>query len=127
MTIRLIAMQTSSVWKKDHPPVKELDVGDVVLIRQALTNQIPQFGKRKGALVGHESAVVTRIGDQVRIVGKDTLPGGTLTHKGVNILYGPPTVFRVTGGTGKFANASGTMTARPRMKDNVRVYRLQLP
>src|SRR5919204_6519967 len=82
MTVRLISKVTSS-RVVDRPPKNEPSKGDVVYIRSALRNQVAQFGKPKGALVGHDYAVDTLLSaTRAKVTVQVTLPGGTVRVKG---------------------------------------------
>ena len=128
MTIRLTSTVVSS-RVVDSPPKQAPNKGAVVYLRDALRNQVAQFGKPKGALVGHDDYVgtilsATRATVKVRV----TLPGGTLTVAGQIANTGTTSgVFPVTGGTGRFARARGTCSVRDRNTYSINVYRLQLP
>ena len=128
MTLRLIARVVSS-RVVDSPPKNVPNKGDVVYLREALSNQVPQFGKPKGALVGHDDYVGTILSaTRAKVRVRVTLPGGTLTVAGSIANTGTNNgVVPVTGGTGRFAHARGTCSVRDRGSYSLTVYRLQLP
>ena len=108
--VRLVST-TTSLRTHDVAP-KGLSVGDWFGARDTLTNEVPQFGKQKGALVGSDVGIF-------RIVkgGGETLTGTTRIPDGTIRIGGPVMtksrtryVVRVVGGTGRYASARGTVT-----------------
>jgi len=94
---------------------------------------VAQFGRPRGAIVGSDTWIVTFV---IAPLGKldvkstTRLPGGTSRSRGA--LSGAQTTgsLRVTGGTGTYANARGTIGLRNLNASGSRglsVYRLQLP
>ena len=70
-------------FKDDHAPKGESN-GDRYLVRDNLINARKQFGKRAGAVVGHDSGIIVVTGAKTgTIVGVATLPGGKIRFKGV--------------------------------------------
>jgi hypothetical protein len=136
-SIRLIStgVMTSSRFV-DGPP-KNDPKGNVIYIRNRLDNLVAQFGKPRGAAVGHDKAVYTFLSaTRVKVTLRATLPGGTLNVKGQVTLtlkdaltrgWRPYGVFQVVGGTGRFAHARGTCSVRELQRYWINVYRLQLP
>lgn len=130
-TIRLVSITTSVSVVRDGAPKGEPNKGDVIRARSTLRNERAQFGKPKGAVVGSDVGTYTllsaTLGD-VKVTVK--LPGGTLRAAG-RIRDGVPNqTIRVTGGTGTFAGARGTLATSPLNASGNRalnVYRLQLP
>ena len=126
-TIRLLSTVVSH-RVVDRPPKTRANKGDVVYIRDVLRNQVTQFGKPKGALVGHDSAVFRLVSaTRARMTAKVTLPGGTLTVKGQIIGTTSSGVIPVVAGTGAFAGARGTCSVRDGTGYSINVYRLRLP
>ena len=84
-------------------------------MRDTLSNAARQFGKRAGVVVGHDSGIIVRTGAKAgTIKGVATIPGGTIRFQGTISLTsvpGPP--LKVTGGTGKYAQATGTLVIGP--------------
>lgn len=113
LTIRVTSV-TVSVTRHDVAP-KSTSKGDTVAFRDRLLNAVKQFGKQRGALVGRDSGTLTFTGPHTATyAGKTTLPGGTLTVKGrIRVLADGGFVIPVAGGSGKFAQASGTLTVAP--------------
>ena len=128
MTIRLISRVVSS-RVVDTPPKNVPNKGDVVYLRDALSNQVAQFGKAKGALVGHDNYVGTILSaTRAKVRVQVTLPGGTLTVAGPIANSATNSgIVPVVGGTGRFAHARGTCSVRDRGSYSINVYRLRLP
>jgi len=93
----------------DDTPPKGDSKGDRYLVRDDLINVVTQFGKRPGAIIGHDSGIITLSGPRTAsIVGVAVLPDGRISFKGALSLSstpGPP--LTVTGGTGRYAQARG--------------------
>ena len=127
MTIRLISVTTQSEILVDRAPKNSFGIGDVIWTKSTLRNQVAQFGRSKGSLVGTDVATFTFVSNakgDVKLT--TTLPGGTLRAAG---RVGPGQVgsIRVLGGTGAFAGAHGVCETLNQGRDRVNVYRLQLP
>jgi hypothetical protein len=126
LVIRVKSHVTAS-FKDDHPPKGDSN-GDRYLVRDSLTNAVKQFGKRAGAVVGHDSGIIVLTGTKNgSFVGVATLPGGKIRFKGVLSLSsvpGPP--LTVTGGTGRYARASGKVVIGPG-NFPLNTYQLTLP
>jgi hypothetical protein len=109
---QLLVIQVKSVdagASADDKAPKGPSRGDRLLERSRLLNVRKQFGKPAGALVGRDQAIViltsTRAG---RVAGVATLPGGTIRFGGAVRLDGVESI-PVTGGTGRYAKARGTL------------------
>jgi hypothetical protein len=115
--IRVISAATA-VKTHDAPP-KGPSKGDSVVIDDKLTNQVAQFGKKKGALVGTDHAVETNIGNNRVIVdGIARLPVGTIHFKGeLKVDSNGIATVAVVGGTGDFQSAKGTVAIANLTKD----------
>jgi len=132
MTIRLISTSTTGDWLHDGEPQGDLNKGDVFWIKSILRNAIPQFNRPKGAIVGSDVTTVKVVStspaiDDVTLVTK--LPGGTLRGSG-RVRESKTEVMPITGGTGKFAGARGTLESTSPDANGDRslnVYRLRLP
>ena len=127
MTIRLIAVTMQSKMFVDRAPKNSFSIGDVIRAKSTLRNQVAQFGRPKGSLVGTDVATFTLVSSakgDVKLT--TTLPGGTLRAAG---RVGPQQVgrIRVLGGTGAFAKARGVCESFNQGGDRVIVYRVQLP
>jgi len=132
MTIRLISITTTYKVLVDRAPKQEINKGDVLWAKSILRNAVAQFGRPKGAIVGSDISTYTvvsitpGVGDE-KVTA--TLPGGTLRAAG-RVRETRAQTIRVTGGTGMFANASGSGEVRSLNASGDRtlnVYRLQLP
>jgi len=130
MTIRLLSITTSYKFLVDKAPKGEAGIGDVIWAKSTLKNSVAQFGKPRGAVVGSDVATLTvtspTSGD-MKVQAK--LPGGTLRSAG-RIGESRAPVIRVTGGTGAFAGARGTVeviSLNAAGDRTINVYRLRLP
>jgi hypothetical protein len=107
LVIKLKSHVTTS-FNDDRPP-KGDSKGDRYLVRDNLINVGKQFGKRAGAIIGHDSGIITLSGAKTgSIVGVAVLPDGKISFKGplsLSSAPGPP--LTVTGGTGRYAQARG--------------------
>jgi len=132
MTIRLVSITTEFKVLVDMAPKQQYGKGDVIWAKSTLRNEVAQFGKAKGAIVGHDVSTYTVVSEtkgDVKVTA--TLLGGTLRAAGRS---GEEKVERIAvrGGTGVFAGARGVMeTSEIAGQTSVRyarnVYRLQLP
>jgi Dirigent-like protein len=128
LTIRLISRPTAGDFVKDTAPKGKANFGDVIWVRSRLRNQVTQFGKPKGALVGSDYATVAlRSSHDALFSVRVRLPGGTLRVKGHGDLNGTGGVLPVVGGTGRYADARGTSSVRDTRSSSINVYRLRLP
>ena len=123
-TISVVSVATKVV-ERDRPP-KGGSKGDTVVFRDNLLNAEKQFGKAKGAKVGTDYGTLTFKSKTVaHFNGKAILPGGTLTLKGqVFSLRGGGMTIPVTGGTGRYEGAHGTLYVGPGDKQALNVYKL---
>lgn len=112
---------------EDVAPKNAFGKGDAVVMTDALSNVLPQFGKPKGARIGVDVARVTFVREGVsRIVGLTTFPDGTVRIEGTLTPSGARV--RVVGGTGRYAGATGTVAVRdlPQEGQAVNVYTIRL-
>ena len=102
----------------DAPP-KGASKGDYVVIDDKLTNQVAQFGKKKGALVGTDHAVERNIGsNRVVVDGIARLPGGTIHFRGeLKVDSKGIAAVKVVGGTGDYQAAKGAVAIKNLTKD----------
>ncbi len=126
LVIRLIS-DNRIAGSVDKPPKGKLNAGDSFTTTSTLRNQVAQLGKPKGALVGRDRAVQTVLSPTVfTIKGYAVLPGGRLLFQGRVTSTGSSV--KVTGGTGRYAGARGTVTADGLGGTRTtNVYRLTLP
>ena len=124
IVIRLKSISVSGSVK-DKPP-KGLSKGDVYTGRSRLLNVVPQFGKGTGAPVGSDVSTLTLTSRTTGIVsGVAALPGGTLRFQGKGRIASNDPI-PVTGGTGRFAGAHGTLVSGSGSSP-LNTYRLTLP
>jgi hypothetical protein len=96
---------------RDLPPKNKQSVGDVYWYSASLTNHVPQFGRRSGALVGIEYDRLTVLPAHVYLIrAKSVLPGGKIYSRGRLAGTNPIQSGRVIGGTGWYAGARGSVT-----------------
>jgi hypothetical protein len=125
-TIRVISVTVSLAEHDVHP--KGASKGDTVVYRDKLLNAVRQFGKKKGAAVGSDHGTMTFTSQNTaRFDGSAALPGGTLTLAGrVRALANGGLVIPIAGGSGKFAQAKGTLTVGPGKNNVLNIYELTL-
>ena len=138
-TIRVVSTTVASKVTVDKAPRGVRNAGDTVWAKSSLRNARPQFGKPKGALVGSAVAIYTfERRDLGTLKVTASLPGGTIRSVDRVAYEGCcATESQVTGGTGAFAGARGTLrseflsdTLRSQLLTEGRrlnIYRLQLP
>ena len=112
---------------KDVPP-KGLSKGDVAAEHNDLFNTSSRFGKPANALVGTDRTTVTfQTKTSTLVKGTARFPDGTVAFSGI-VKETASTVtatIPVTGGTGRYAHARGTVTAGG-SATNLNTYRLTL-
>ena len=108
VTIRLISHTSAGTEVlRDRAPIGT-SKGDVYRLTSELRNAVAQFGRGKGAIVGHQTVVFKWLGrNRADITVRSDLPGGRLLGGGV-VRLSPQMAYRITDGTGRFKNASGT-------------------
>jgi hypothetical protein len=111
VTIELTSLITQ---RADHdlPPKGKLSKGDFVGFRDLLLNRKAQFGKKAGLPVGYDVGTMTSTGGtKTRITVKAVFPKiGTITYSGPFVTRKDgTTVVPITGGTGGFKGATGTV------------------
>jgi hypothetical protein len=111
VTIQLTSLITQ---RADHdlPPKGKLNKGDYVGFKDLLLNRKAQFGKKVGLPVGYDVGTLTSTGGtRTRIAVKAVFPKiGTITYSGPIVTRKDgTTVVPITGGTGGFAGATGTV------------------
>ena len=126
--IRLIS--TSPQVDFNDTGKRGLSQGDTMVIRTSLFNDVPQFGKRKGARVGRSIVSFKFTSDTAAdAFGTFWLPPGRLGYEG-HYKQSGPVVYRVFGdGRGVWANARGTRTGKklPGKDRELQVIRLSVP
>ena len=96
----------------DLPPKGKLNRGDYVGFRDLLLNRRAQFGKNAGLPIGYDVGTMTSTGGaRTEIVVKAVFPKiGTITYSGPFVTRkNGTTVVPITGGTGGFKGATGTV------------------
>jgi len=133
LTIRLIVTPASSRFLIDHAPKAYPSKGDVLRETSTLRNAVVQFGRPKGAIVGRDTWITTIViapFGTASVKSTTSVPGGTIRGAGAVNFANTASTFRVLGGTGRYANARGTISLRnldANGKRGLGVYRLQLP
>jgi hypothetical protein len=111
VTIQLTSLITQ---RADHdlPPKGKLNKGDYVGFKDLLLNRKAQFGKKAGLPVGYDVGTMTSTGGaQTKIHVRAVFPKiGTITYAGPFVTRKDgTTVVPITGGTGGFKGATGTV------------------
>ena len=110
LVIRLVSVTTSARYDDKAP--EGPSAGDKFISTSRLINDARQLGRAKGAVVGSDSGTLTltsRRAGRVDVLVR--LPGGTLRVRGqVRLAGGTREIYPVTGGTGRFSGARGTLT-----------------
>ncbi len=110
--IELTSLNTVQV-AHDTPPEHQVNKGDAIFFKDLLLNRVAQFGKKKNQPVAYDVGTVTytsAVARRMRCVA--TFPGiGTITYGGAVVDHKDgTTTFPITGGTGGFKHATGTVT-----------------
>jgi hypothetical protein len=83
MTIRLIAVTTQHKVLVERAPKNAFSIGDVIWAKSTLRNEVAQFGRPRGAVVGSDLATLTVVSQtKGNVKLTTTLPGGTLRAAG---------------------------------------------
>jgi len=123
VTIRVRSVIVSNSYNDVAP--KGPSAGDVVHQADRLINLRRQFGKPIGAAIGSDRAVIKLTSaTSATVRGTATLPGGGVSFTGAGRI-GSSLVARITGGTGAFAGAAGTVAVGSG-DSPVNVYTLEL-
>ena len=126
LTIAVTSVSVSA-RQTDVPP-KGASRGDTIRFRDRLVNAKPQFGRKKGAVVGSDQGTMTFTGPHTaRFSGVAVLPGGTLRLGGNVVPVTNGIVIPVTGGTGRFAKAKGVVVVGHGEKAAPNTYVLTVP
>jgi hypothetical protein len=109
-TIRVVSSLLSAK-QVDRAPKGQASPGDSIVTVSRLHNDVSQFGRRKGSVIGTDRATLRLQRDgTLRIFGSATLPGGTIRFDGRITGRETTVVIDVVGGTGRYANARGTVS-----------------
>ena len=123
LVIVVKSITTASIPHDKAP--KGASKGDSVVLRDRLVNVRKLFGKPAGATVGRDEGVLSfRSATSGTFEGMATLPGGTIRLHGV--AQDGTQSFSVTGGTGKYAHARGTVIVGSGTSP-LNTYRLSVP
>jgi hypothetical protein len=112
VTIQLTSL-TTIVLPHDLAPKGKPNKGDSIDFKDLLTNRTAQFGKQKGKPVAYDvGRIVYTSPKDTRITVIATFPGlGTITYRGpFETRKDGNTVLQISGGTGAFKGATGTVT-----------------
>ncbi|HEY4349149.1 MAG TPA: hypothetical protein VGM80_16360 [Gaiellaceae bacterium] len=112
VTIQVTSLSTVAI-PHDIKPTHTVNKGDWIEFKDLLLNRVAQFGKKKGRAVAYDVGTITYTSSSGRkLICKAIFPGvGTISYGGVVIDHKDGTTsFPITGGTGGFKNAKGTVT-----------------
>jgi hypothetical protein len=130
-TIKLLARTAPGSVRllTDKPPQGKPSVGDVVVGSDNLRNAVAQFGEPKGALVGRDRWRFVLTSKTLAVASVTaSLPGGSISCRGLSDEKSKVDVLRVTGATGVFKGATGTCESSQGPGDqSLNTYRLTLP
>jgi hypothetical protein len=103
--------------------------GDTIVYRNRLLNTAQRFGRPKGAVVGSDRGTLTFTGAHTATYsGTAVFPDGSVRLAGdVTPLANGGLQFRVAGGTGRYAKATGSVVVGPGEKRVLNTYQLTLP
>ncbi len=128
-TVTFSVMSVSVSVKRSDLPPKGASKGDRIVYRDRLLNTTRRFERPKGAVVGtdHGTLIFTSA-HTAKFSGTAVLPDGTLRLAGgVTPLAGGVLQFRVVGGTGRYAKATGRVRVGPGEQRALNTYTLNLP
>jgi len=130
VTIKLISFTTLTT-QHDTPPKGKGNKGDSIDFKDLLLNdKVSQFGKKTGRAVGFDAGIVryTSATHQEMLV-QATFPGvGTITFQGsLDPKANGEVVLPITGGTGGFKGAHGTVTIGSGDNKAPNTYRVTVP
>lgn len=111
--IRLTSSPSGYEHFEDRPPYGVDSKGDFLRAGSILRNAAPQFGKPKGARVGTDDFLIKYVSAKRQLVrGRTRLPGGVIRVETVVPAGAPAPIVPVSGGTGVFDGARGTLESR---------------
>jgi hypothetical protein len=122
LVIRVYSMLAAAPVVTDHAPKGKANAGDSVAQKSVLFNAAAQFGKKAGLRVGTDSGTTLfTSAKDAEFHGTARLPGGTLTLDGpiTYLAKGTSQSIPVTGGTGRFAGAHGSLLVSPGPKATI--------
>ena len=117
-----------SVTPTDLKP-KGTSKGDTIVYRNRLLNTAQRFGRPKGTAVGSDHGTLTFTSAHTATYsGTAVLPDGTVRLAGaVTPLANGMLQYRVAGGTGRYAKATGTVLVASGNARALNTYQLTLP
>jgi hypothetical protein len=126
LTITVVSVVTKSRSQRRSPTA--WTAGDRIQFEDDLLNAEARFGRAANAKVGTDAGTMTFTSPSTATMkGVATLPDGTIVFDGTVTRLANGTVsIPVTGGTGAYENATGTVVARTGTKRSRNVYRLVL-
>ena len=129
VTIQLTSWITA---RTDHDiqPKGKLNKGDYVAFRDLLVNRKRQFGKKAGKPVAYDVGTMTSTGgSKTKIEVKAIFPKiGTITYAGPFVTRKDgTTVIPITGGTGAFKGATGTVVIGAGQSKSPNTYIVTVP
>jgi hypothetical protein len=129
--VRIVLTSVTTVATIDDTiPKGTLNKGDSITFKDLLRNRAAQFGKKVGAPVAYDSGTITYTNPKQRkVVCTASFPGiGTITYTGIfKTLKDGSAVFPITGGTGGFKGATGTVTIGPGTATAANIYAVNVP
>jgi hypothetical protein len=127
ITFSVISVSVS-VKPTDLPPIGT-SKGDTIVYHNRLLNTARRFGRPKGAVVGSDRGTLTfTSAHTARYSGTAILPDGTLRLAGIVIpLANGVLQFRLAGGTGRYAKATGNVLVGAGNARALNTYHLTLP
>ncbi len=120
---------TTQAKANDTPPKGKANKGDSIAFKDLLLNRKNQFGKAIGKAVAYDKGtIVYTSAKQTRMTATAIFPGvGTLHFGGPFRTEHGQTVLPVTGGTGAFKGAKGTVTIGAGATSAPNIYELDMP
>jgi hypothetical protein len=124
ITITVLSVQTAA-RSLDRAP-KGTSAGDRIEFVNTLRNTSPRFGKGAHAKIGSDTGTMTFTSKSTaRMKGVATLPDGTIDFEGaVTVLPNDTVTVPIVGGTGTYANASGTLLVGSGEQEAANTYRI---
>ncbi len=129
VTLRLESV-TTVTQAHDRKPVGVANKGDSIDFKDLLENKVTQLGKKSGVPVGYDVGTVTYTSaNHQQLKVKATFPGlGTITYGGaMDASASGDSVMAITGGTGIFKGAKGTVTIGTGTNKAPNTYRVTVP
>jgi len=123
-TIRVTSVVRST--RTHHKSAQVTTPGDRIDFQDDLLNTAPRFGKAANAKIGSDKGTMTfTSAHTATMTGVATLPDGTIRFDGVvTVLPNKWATVPVTGGTGKYHDASGTLLVGSGVRRAINTYTL---